>query len=78
MHQIADKEKIEVTQTDIDDFIRKFAENYNLKMEQAKEFLARQTEIKNLKEDILEEKVLDFLLKNAQIREEGKSRIITL
>ncbi len=78
MYQIADKEKIEVIQADIDDFIRKFAENYNLKMEQAKEFLARQTKIKNLKEDILEEKVLDFLLKNAVIREEGKSKIITL
>jgi trigger factor len=78
MHQIADKEKIEVTQADIDDFTQKFAKNYNLKLEQAKQFLARQTKIKNLKENILEEKVLEFLLKNAKIREEGKSKIITL
>ena len=78
MYQIADKEKIEVTQADIDDFTQKFAKNYNLKLEQAKQFLARQTKIKNLKEDILEEKVLEFLLKNAKIREEGKSKIITL
>ena len=78
MHQISEKEKIEVTQADIDDFTRKFAQNYKLELEKAKEFLARQKDIKNLKEDILEEKVLDFLLKNAVIREEGKSRIVTL
>jgi trigger factor len=78
MYQIAEKEKIEVTQTDIDGFTQKFAQNYNLKLDKAKEFLARQKELENIKENILEEKVLDFLLKNAKIQEQGKSRIITL
>jgi trigger factor len=78
MHQIAEKEKIEVGQADIDDFTRKFAQNYKLELDKAREFLARQKELENIKENILEEKVLDFLLSNAVVRDEGKSRIITL
>ncbi len=78
MHAIAETEKIEVSQGDIDDFTRKFAKNYNMKLDKAKEFLARQKELENIKENILEEKVLDFLLKNAVVRDQGKSRIITL
>jgi len=78
MHLIAEKEKIEVSQADIDDFTKKFAENYKLELDKARQFLARQKELENIKENILEEKVLDFLLKSATVRDEGKSRIITL
>lgn len=78
MYQIAETEKIEVRQADIDDFTKKFAQNYKLELDKAREFLARQKELENIKESILEEKVLDFLLRNAVVQDEGKSRIITL
>jgi trigger factor len=69
-HRIAEKEKIEVTTEDINDWTSNFALAYNLTQEKAKEYLSQEKRIKNLKETILEEKVLDLLLRNAIIVEE--------
>lgn len=69
-HQIAEKEKIEVSKEEIEEWAKKFAQDYKMEKEKADELLATSQNIKRIKENILEDKVVDFLLKNAVIREE--------
>jgi len=69
-HQIAKQEKISVSQPDIDQRIKQFASAYNLPEDQARQYLASEKRIRDLQDSIIEEKVLDFLLKEAKIKEE--------
>lgn len=69
-HDIAKNEKIEVTAEDVDNWTEKFAKAYNQTIDKAREILAQSKKIQDLKETILEEKVLDFLLSQSQIKEE--------
>lgn len=69
-HQIAKQEKIQVSQSDIDERIKQFASAYNLAEDQARQYLASEKRIRDLQDSIIEEKVLDFLLKEAKIKEE--------
>jgi len=73
VHALADKEKIEVTEPDASAWMTRFAANYGMKPEEASEFIKKSGRIKNVRESILEEKVIDFLLANAVIQnEDGK------
>ena len=69
-HQIAEKEKIEVNKEDIEEWTIKFTKDYKMEKEKAEELLGTPQNIKRIKENILEDKVIDFLLKNAVIKEE--------
>ncbi len=71
-HQIAKQEKIQVNQADIDQRIKQFAAAYKLPEDQAKQYLSSEKRIRDLKDSISEEKVLDLLLKEAKIKEEKK------
>lgn len=62
MHKLSELEKISVEQTDIDNIISKFAENYKMSLDQAKQALAQSGNIADLKETILEDKVIDFIV----------------
>jgi trigger factor len=70
-HQIAEKEKIKVEQKQIDAWIEAFSRDYHMKLEDAKKLLENPSQIKRIKEDLLEKNVLDFLLENAQVKEEA-------
>ncbi|HXF49766.1 MAG TPA: trigger factor [Verrucomicrobiae bacterium] len=73
VHALAKKEKIEVTEADASAWMARFAANYGMKPEEASEFIKKSGRIKNVRESILEEKVIDFLLANAVIQnEDGK------
>lgn len=69
-HQIAKQEKIQVSQHDIDERIKQFASAYNLPEDQARQYLASEKRNRDLQDSIIEEKVLDLLLKEAKIKEE--------
>ena len=69
-HQIAEKEKIEVTKEEIEEWTKKFAEEYRMEKEKADQLLGTPQKIKRIQENILEDKVVDFLLKNAVVKEE--------
>jgi len=71
-HQIAKQEKIQVSQTDIGERIKQFASAYNLAEDQARQYLTSEKRIRDLQDSIIEEKVLDLLLKEAKIKEEKK------
>ena len=47
--------------------IEKFAMNYNMTPEQAKEALMKSNRISDLRESILEDKVIDFLAGKAKV-----------
>jgi trigger factor len=69
-HQIAEKEKIEVAKEEVEEWAKKFAEDYRMEKEKADQLLGTPQKIKRIQENILEEKVVDFLLGNAVIKEE--------
>lgn len=68
--EIAKKEKIEVTKEEIDKWVENFAKTNSLELKQAKEFIAQNKKIENIKDTILEDKVIDFILNNSKIKEE--------
>jgi trigger factor len=69
-HKIAEKEKIEVNKEEIEEWSKKFAQDYKMEKEEAEKLLATPQSVKRIRGNILEEKVVDFLLKNAVIKEE--------
>ncbi|UCB53000.1 MAG: trigger factor [Candidatus Zixiibacteriota bacterium] len=69
-HQIVEKEKIQVTKEDMDAWVENFARDYKMKAEDAKKLVENPSQIKKIREDLLEKKVLDFLRKSAKIKEE--------
>lgn len=69
-HQIVEKEKIEVTREDMDAWVEHFARDYKMKPEDARKLVESPSQIKKIREELLEKKVLDFLRKSAQVKEE--------
>ncbi len=67
MHKLAEQEKIEVQEEDIQKLIQKFAANYNITPEQAIESIQKSGQIADFRESILEEKVIDFIVSKAKI-----------
>jgi trigger factor len=67
LHRIAEVEDIKVEQADIDAWLQRFADNYNMTLEQAKKEVARSQQIADLKETILESKVLDHIIRNSTV-----------
>ncbi len=65
-HRLSEQEKIEVLPSDTEERISRFAEGNNVSVDQAKEALAKSGRADNLRESILEEKVLDFLIEKAR------------
>ncbi|UCD17168.1 MAG: trigger factor [Candidatus Zixiibacteriota bacterium] len=62
MDRLAKAEKIEVLQSDTENWIRSFAEGYNMEYDKAREMLAGSGRIQQIRETILEDKLFDFLL----------------
>lgn len=67
LHRLADQEKIEVLPSDTEELIGKFAENYNMTPDEAKEALHKSNRISDIRESILEDKVIDFLADKAKV-----------
>ena len=65
-HQFARQENIEVLPEDTENLIKKFAENYKMTIDQAQEALQSSGRITDIRESILEEKVLDRLAESAK------------
>lgn len=65
-HRLAEQEKLEVSQSDVEEWTKGFAESNNVSPEQAREVLARSGRADSIKESILEQKVLDFLSDRAK------------
>jgi trigger factor len=66
-YEIAQKEGISVNEEDRTNWVRRFAQAYNVSEEEARENLGRAHRFDDIDDSILENKVLDFLTKNAKI-----------
>jgi len=73
-HQLAEKESITVTEPDLENRVKAFAGAYNLPLDKAREYLAQTKQMEKMKESILEEKVLELVLSQAEIKEERKDK----
>ena len=71
-HRLSVLEKIEVSAEDTEKWIKTFAENYRMEFDKAKEILAQTGKANEIKDGILEEKVLEFLLSKAGEKKEEK------
>ena len=75
--KLSEQEKIEVLPSDTEKRIKKFADNYSMTLEQAKKALSESGNISDIRDSILEEKILDFLADKASVKmvkgEEKKS-----
>jgi trigger factor len=72
LHQLAQQEKIEVLPSDTENLINRFAENYKTTPEKAREALQQSGNIADLRESILEDKVIDFLVSKAKVEKPDK------
>ncbi len=65
-HTLAEQEKIEVLPADTENWINGFAAQNNMTPERARNELSKSGRVMQLRESLLEEKVLDFLLQKAR------------
>ena len=65
-HALAEQEKVEVLPSDTEKWIETFARRYNMTAEQAREMLNQSGKLRDLRESMLEEKVIDLLLEKAR------------
>jgi trigger factor len=70
-HRIAEQEKIEVTADDLGTWARKYAERFQLPEEKIRQNLSDEKEKERIEEQILEDKIIDFLLSKSGIKEKG-------
>lgn len=61
-HRLAKQENIEVSPEDTENWIKTFAANYHMEVAQAKQVLAQSGRASEIKDGILEERVIDFLM----------------
>ena len=61
-NKLTTDEKIEVLPEDTEKWIKRFADNYNMDMEKAKEVLSKSGRIQEIRNSIMDDKIMDFLL----------------
>lgn len=66
-HRLAELEKIEVSKEDSENWLKRFAERYKMDIPKAREVVAKTGKASEIRDGILENKVLDFLAGKAQI-----------
>ena len=72
LERIAEQEKIKVEQQEFDDRINFIARSYNQKKEDVIKYLQEKNLLENIHWEVWEEKIINFLMDNADIKESGK------
>ncbi len=67
--QLTEQENLKVTDEDVDAHLEKMAEESNQSLKKIKAKYSLKNRRKKLKDDLQEEKIIDFLLKNSEIEE---------
>ncbi len=70
MHEIAKQEGIKVEAEDVDKWIEGFADSYNMSKDEARAALERSGKVKEVRETVLEAKVMSYILDNSEIVDE--------
>ena len=66
-HRLAELENIRVEGSDLEAFVKRFADGYEMTSEEAKKVLTQSGRLNDIRESILEDKVLDFLTAKAKV-----------
>jgi trigger factor len=75
--RIAEKERIFVTENEVEQRIAAIAHAYNTDTSRVRKQLEHQGSLSNLRSEMRENKVVDFLLKEAKIEEESQATVKT-
>ena len=67
-HRLAEQENIEVSSEDTENWTSRFADNYRMDVAKARELLAKSGKAEEIKDGILEDKVVDFLLSKTEVK----------
>jgi trigger factor len=67
MREIAEKENIKAEPADIDAWLQRFADNYKMTLEEARKTVTDNRRIADVKETILEHKVIEFITSNSTV-----------
>ncbi|MFH1893507.1 MAG: trigger factor [Candidatus Zixiibacteriota bacterium] len=67
MYEIAELKEIKVEKDDIDKWIDTFADRYNITVEQARQMLEQSKKVQDVRETVLEAKVMSYILDNSEI-----------
>lgn len=73
LEDIANKEKIYVTDTEVDKRITEFARSYNMTPQKMYDYLEKVGNIRSLRLQMREEKTIAFIVKDAEITEDTKA-----
>ncbi|MCR5847180.1 MAG: trigger factor [Lachnospiraceae bacterium] len=74
LEAVAKAENIEVSDSDVEEEIKKIAENYKMEVEKVKETLGEGNE-EAIKKDIMMQKALDFIAENAKEKKEKAKKV---
>jgi trigger factor len=66
-HEIARAEELKVGPDERKKWVEGFARTYNISEEKAREFLGKSGRVQNIDESILEDKVIEFIVKNSEV-----------
>ncbi|MBU1320619.1 MAG: trigger factor [candidate division Zixibacteria bacterium] len=67
MYEIAESKGIKVEKDDIDKWIDTFADRYNITVDQARRMLEQSKKVQDVRETVLEAKVMSYILDNSEI-----------
>ncbi|MBU2625121.1 MAG: trigger factor [candidate division Zixibacteria bacterium] len=67
MYEIAELKGIKVEKDDIDKWIDTFADRYNITVDQARRMLEQSKKVQDVRETVLEAKVMSYILDNSEI-----------
>ncbi len=70
LREIAEKENIKAEQADIDEWLQRFADNYKITLEEARKSVTDNRRIADVKETILEHKVIEFITASSTVETE--------
>jgi len=71
---IADEQNIKITDGDMKEYRGKVAQNSGANEDEVNRYLQGEGRLERVKEDLLEQKVLDFLIANAEIEDIGEEK----
>jgi len=69
LRKVAEKERINITESEVDGQIRAFAADQGWREERARSYLEERGMVRALREDMREEATITFLLENAELKE---------
>lgn len=67
LEQIGEKENIEVAEEDLDKHLETMSERHNVEGARIRQILGRSGQLDRIKSDLLDDKILDYLIENAKV-----------